>query len=361
MRSRPLPLLVLLVANLAAAQYKMALAGYHYQFPHDHFNHPEFQTEWWYYTGNLRDPDGHRFGFELTFFRTGLTRNQPQNSTWAARDLYFAHLALSDLDGQHFYHAERSNRAGPGIAGADEKTETIWNGNWQVHLEGDRQDLQAVSDQLNLRLTMESKKPPVIHGENGVSQKAEEQGRASHYISLTRLLTAGVIEIQNKAYQVTGTSWMDHEFFTHQLERDQVGWDWLSLQFDDDTELMLFRIRRKDGSIDSFSAGTYVDPRGLSHHLRAGDFTLRPSPEIWTSPNSSAVYPIRWQVSVPALGIAGEVRTALSKQEMNARSNLANSYWEGAIDLTGTRAGQRLSGRGYLEMTGYDRPVQLGQ
>jgi predicted secreted hydrolase len=361
MRSRSLPLLVLLVANLAAAQYKMALPGYHYQFPRDHFNHPEFQTEWWYYTGNLRAPDGHRFGFELTFFRTGLTRNQPQDSTWAARDLYFAHLALSDLDGQHFYHAERSNRAGPGIAGADEKTETIWNGNWQVHLEGDRQDLQVLSDQFNLRLTMESKKPPVIHGENGVSQKAEEQGRASHYISLTRLLTAGVIEIENKAYQVTGTSWMDHEFFTHQLEPDQVGWDWLSLQFDDDTELMLFRIRRKDGSIDSFSAGTYIDPRGLTHHLRAADFTLKPSPDTWTSPNSSAVYPIRWQVSVPALGIAGEVRTALPKQEMTARSSLANSYWDGAIDLTGTRAGQRLSARGYLEMTGYDRPVQLGQ
>jgi predicted secreted hydrolase len=361
MRSRSLPLLVLLVASLAAAQYRMALPGYHYQFPRDHFNHPEFQTEWWYYTGNLRAPDGHRFGFELTFFRTGLTRNQPQDSTWAARDLYFAHLALSDLDGQHFYHAERSNRAGPGIAGADEKTETIWNGNWQVHLEGDRQNLQAVSDQFNLRLNMESKKPPVIHGENGVSQKAEGHGLASHYISLTRLLTAGVVEIENKAYQVTGTSWMDHEFFTHQLEPDQVGWDWLSLQFDDDTELMLFRIRRKDGSIDSFSAGTYIDPRGLSHHLRAGDFTLRPSPDTWTSPDSGAVYPIRWQVSVPALGIAGEVRTSLSKQEMTARSKLANSYWEGAIDLTGTRAGQRLSGRGYLEMTGYDRPVQLGQ
>lgn len=360
MRSRSLLLLALLVANLAAAQYKMALPGYHYQFPRDHFNHPEFQTEWWYYTGNLRAPDGHRFGFELTFFRTGLTRNQPQDSTWAARDLYFAHLALSDLDGQHFYHVERSNRAGPGIAGADEKTETIWNGNWQVHLEGDRQDLQAVSDQFNLRLTMESKKPPVIHGENGVSQKAEEQGRASHYISLTRLLTAGVIEIENKAYQVTGTSWMDHEFFTHQLERDQVGWDWLSLQFDDDTELMLFRIRRKDGSIDPFSSGTYVDQRGLTRHLGAADFALRPLGDTWTSPSSGAVYPIRWQVSVPSLGIAVEVRTALPAQEMTARSKVAPSYWEGAIDLTGKRSGQLLKGRGYLEMTGYDRPVKWG-
>lgn len=352
---------VLLVANLAIAQYRTALPGYHYQFPRDHFNHPEFQTEWWYYTGNLQAADGHRFGFELTFFRAGLSRNLPQDSPWTARDLYFAHLALSDLDGQHFYHVERSNRAGPGIAGADEKTATIWNGNWQVHLDGDRQDLQAVSDQFSLRLNMESKKPPVIQGDNGISQKAQGAGRASHYISLTRLLTAGVIEINSKQYQVTGTSWMDHEFFTHQLERDQVGWDWLSVQFDDDTELMLFRIRRKDGSADPFSAGTYIDQRGSSHHLRAGDFGLKPSTDTWTSPNSGAVYPIRWQVSVPSLGIAEEVRTALPMQEITSRSKLAPSYWEGAIDVTGTGAGQRLTGRGYLEMTGYDRPVEWGQ
>jgi predicted secreted hydrolase len=350
-----------LVANLASAQYKTALPGYHYQFPRDHFNHPDFQTEWWYYTGNLQATDGHRFGFELTFFRAGLSRNQPEDSPWTARDLYLAHLALSDLDGQHFYHLERSNRAGPGIAGADEKTATIWNGNWQVHLGGDRHDLQAVSDHFNLRLTMESKKPPVIHGENGVSQKSEGTGRASHYISLTRLLTTGTIEIEGKQYQVTGISWMDHEFFTHQLERDQVGWDWLSLQFDDNTELMLYRIRRKDGSVDSFSTGTYVDQQGLTRHLTAPDFVLRPLADTWKSPTSDTVYPVRWQVSLPSLGIAGEVRTVLPSQEMTARSKAVPTYWEGAVDLTGTRAGQRLTGRGYLEMTGYDRPMEWGQ
>ena len=352
--------LILLLAALALAQYKMALPGYHYQFPRDHFNHPAFQTEWWYYTGNLQATDGHRFGFELTFFREGLSRNLPQDSAWTARDLYFAHLALSDLDGQRFYRAERSSRAGPGIAGADETTKTIWNGNWQVQLEGDRQVLQAVSDQFNLRLALNSRKPPVIHGENGVSQKAEGAGRASHYISLTRILTSGIIELDTKQFQVMGTSWMDHEFFTRQSGQDQAGWDWLSVQFDDNTELMLYRFRRNDRSVDPFSTGTYIDQRGLARHLGSGDFTLQPLPDYWKSTDSGAVYPVRWQVSAPSLGISGEVRTALPKQEMTARSKLAPTYWEGAIDLTGARAGQPLTGRGYLEMTGYDRPMEWG-
>lgn len=358
MRSRWALGLIFWLAVLATAQYKTALPGYRYQFPRDHFNHPEFQTEWWYYTGNLQAADGHRFGFELTFFREGLSRNLPQDSAWSARDLYFAHLALSDLDGQHFYHVERSNRAGPGLAGADEKTKTIWNGNWQVQLVGDRQDLQAVADQFNLRLTLDSKKPPVIHGENGVSQKAEAAGRASHYISLTRLLTSGTFELDTKQFRVNGTAWMDHEFFTHELAQDQAGWDWLSLQFDDNTELMLYRIRRKDRSVDSFSTGTYIDARGEIQHLSSGDFTFQPLPDAWRSPKSGAVYSIRWQVSVPSIGIAGEIRTALPSQEMT--SKLTPNYWEGAIEFTGTRAGQRLNGRGYLEMTGYDRPVEWG-
>ena len=311
-------------------------------FLRDHFNHRDFQTEWWYYTGNLQATDGHRFGFELTFFREGLGRNLPQDSVWNARDLYFAHLALSDLDGERFYHAERSNRGGPGLAGADENTKTIWNGNWQVQLEGNRQVLQPVSDQFDLRLTLDSKKPPVIHGENGVSQKAEGSGRASHYICLTRLLTAGTIKLDTKEFQVTGTSWMDHEFFTRQLEEGQVGWDWLSLQFDDNTELMLYRIRRKDRSVDSFSTGTYIGQRGLSQHLSSRYFIFQPLPDAWKRPNSGAAYPIRWQVSVPSLGIPGEVRTALPSQEMT--SKLTPNYWESAIKFTGTQGGQRFTG-----------------
>jgi predicted secreted hydrolase len=238
---------VLLLFQSLFPQYRTALPGYHFEFPRDHFNHPDFQTEWWYYTGNLKSADGRRFGFELTFFRQAASRDPAKTGVWDVKDLYVAHLAVSDLDGGKFYHTERANRAGPGIAGIDETRGRIWNGNWQVEWKADDQKLQGIDERFELQLTLHSEKPPVINGENGVSQKAEGAGRASYYISLTRLTTNGSLELNNKRFEVSGTSWMDHEFFTHQLDSTQIGWDWLSLQFADNTELMLFHIRRKDG------------------------------------------------------------------------------------------------------------------
>ncbi len=214
----------------AMAQYRVALPGYRYKFPQDYFNHPDFQTEWWYYTGNVKSADGHRFGFELTFFRQGVNRDAKTISIWEVRDLYFAHLALSDLNGGKFLHAERTNRAGPGIAGVSEGDRRIWNSNWQIAWRDNEQILQAIDERFALHLTLRSAKAPVAHGQNGVSQKAEGPGHASHYISLTRLNTQGEIELGSRKFQVIGTAWMDHEFFTHQLEADQVGWDWMSIQ-----------------------------------------------------------------------------------------------------------------------------------
>jgi predicted secreted hydrolase len=341
------------------AQYRVALPGYRYEFPRDHFNHPDFQTEWWYYTGNLKSADGHRFGFELTFFRQAVSRDAAKTAAWDVNDLYLAHLALSDLDGGKFYHTERTNRAGPGIAGASEAPGRIWNGNWQIRWEGGDQKLQGIGERFQLQLTLHSEKPAVIHGENGVSQKAEGTGRASHYVSLTSLATSGSIELAGKRFEVSGTSWMDHEFFTHQLESDQIGWDWLSLQLADRTELMLFYIRRKDGSIDPHSSGTYVDVQGKTVHLRASDFTLQRASEKWTSPVTRAAYPVHWRVAIPKLGIALEAKTPLESQELAGKTRFAPSYWEGAIVLTGTRNAEPLGGVGYLEMTGYDRPVRL--
>ena len=210
-----------------------------------------------------------------------------------------------------------------------------------------------------MRLSLRSEKPPVIHGENGVSQKAEGPGRASYYISLTRLATTGSLALNGRKFEVSGTSWMDHEFFTHQLDSNQTGWDWLSLQFSDNTELMLFHIRRKDGSIDPFSAGTYVDAQGKTTHLLASDFTLQPLDEKWTSPATNATYPIQRRIAVPRLGIEVEARTPLASQELSGGARFLPNYWEGSITLTGARSAKPLSGVGYLEMTGYDRPVQL--
>ena len=349
----------LLFLQPLAAQYRTALPGYRYEFPRDHFSHPDFQTEWWYYTGNLKSAEGHKFGFELTFFRQAVSRDPAKTANWDVKDLYLAHVALSDLSGGKFYHAERTNRSGPGMAGASGTRGRIWNGNWQILWDGSEQRLQAIQEQFQLDLTLHSEKPPVIHGERGISQKAEGEGHASHYISLTRIATAGSIELDGKKFEVSGTSWMDHEFFTHQLAPEQTGWDWLSLQLADNTELMLFHMRRKDGSIDPYSAGTYVDAQGKTIHLQAIDFELQALDEKWKSPVTGASYPVHWKISVPKLGLELEAKTPLESQELTGKSKLAPNYWEGAIVLSGRRSAQVISGMGYLEMTGYDRAVQL--
>jgi predicted secreted hydrolase len=344
----------------AAAQYGAALPGYRYEFPRDYFDHPDYQTEWWYYTGNVKSADGHRFGFELTFFRQGVNRDPAKTRPWDVRDLYLAHLALSDLDGQAFYHTERTSRAGPGLAGISATDGWIWNGNWQIQWQASQQKLQAFDPRFSLQFTLQSDKPPVINGEHGVSQKAEGPGRASHYISLTRLVTTGRIELDHKAFDVTGLAWMDHEFFTHQLSRNQVGWDWFGIQLDDKTELMLFRIRRKDGSADPYSAGTFVDATGTTTHLRSGDFTLEPLGDNWSSAITHAVYPVRWHISIPKLGIELDARTPLPSQELTGSTKLAPSYWEGAVSFIGMKQNAPIAGAGYLEMTGYDKPFEMG-
>ncbi len=362
MRSRFLAALLLLLAvNPLGAQYREALPGYRYEFPRDNFNHPEFQTEWWYYTGNLRDAGGREFGFELTFFREALSRSEREASDWSAPDAYLAHLALSDITGGRFYHRERLNRAGPGVAGVNAEIGRIWNGNWQIEWHGNTQNLQAIGDAFTLHLKLESKKPPVIHGIDGVSQKSAGAGHASHYISLTRLATDGEIELNGKKFDVNGVAWMDHEFFTQQLSAEQTGWDWFSVQLDDNTELMLYRLRLKDGSIDSFSSGTYIDAAGKTTHLTQKDFSLQPEGETWKSESNSAVYPVRWRISVPSLKLSLEATTPLKQQELAGKTALSPSYWEGAIRLAGTRDGAPAAGLGYLEMTGYDRPVQMGK
>lgn len=347
-------------ATGADEPYRLALPNYRFEFPRDHFNHPEFRTEWWYYTGNLRTAEGRRFGFELTFFRQGIDRQPAAESVWDVRDVWMAHLALSDIEGGQFLHTERLNRSGPGVAGADLRQGRVWNGNWYAQwitfdpagAGGSTQKLEAVADRFSFELSLKAEKPPAIHGRNGVSQKAEGAGKASHYISLTRLTTTGGLILDGRRFSVEGSSWMDHEFFSHQLEANQSGWDWFSLQLEDRSELMLFRLRRTGGSVDPYSAGTYVDSQGHTRHLAAGDFTLTPG-KTWTSEATGGRYPIEWTIEVPSIGFNGAVRTPMVQQEITGNVRSGTTYWEGAIDVDATRLGHRVSGTGYLEMTGY--------
>jgi predicted secreted hydrolase len=347
---------LLVSVSVFGAPFRLALPGYRYEFPRDHFNHPEFQTEWWYYTGNLRTVEGKRFGFEMTFFRHGVDRKDRPKNVWDVSDVWFAHLALSDIDGGRFFYTERMNRAGPGLAGADEGQARVWNGNWQARWDGPGQKLQAVADRFRIELSVQPLKAPVVHGTNGVSQKAEGAGRASHYLSMTRLAAGGTIEIEGKAFVVEGLAWMDHEFFTHQLEANQSGWDWFSLQFEDGSELMLFQLRRKDGSADPYSAGTYVDAQGHSRRMAASEFSLVPG-KTWTSAATGARYPLAWTIRAPSLGIDAMVSTRLQQQELTGKMM---AYWEGAVEVVAKKNGRDVRGAGYLEMTGYAGPVRMG-
>ena len=358
---RPLPaLLLLLLAPLNG--FERAAPGYVFDFPRDHFAHPEFQIEWWYYTGNLRASDGRRFGYELTFFRSGVEAERPAESPWDIRNFYLAHFTLSDIDGGRFHQRERVQRSGPGLAGASLEERRIWNGNWQVEwLEPDNpvggQRLRAVAPEFRVELELTPVKPPVLQGDNGWSRKAAGEGKASYYISFTRLRSKGFVQVGGERFEVEGTSWMDHEISTDSMGEGQVGWDWMSIYWDDGTELMLYRMRRDDGSADEHSAGTFIDRDGAKLHLRRQDYTMTPT-AWWTSPATGARYPIAWSAEVPRLGLTFTATTPLEAQEVVSRAG--PSYWEGAVDFRGTARGRAVEGQGYIEMTGYDKPLRLG-
>ena len=350
---------VAMVLTMALAQsdatppqtWKKALPPYSFDFTRDHASHPDYRIEWWYYTGNLVASDGHRFGYQLTFFRVGVDFAPVNPSRWAVRDLYTAHFAVSDLDRDQFRHAEKLSRAGIGWAGAETKSYRVWNEDWEA-----RQDdsghhrLKAIEAGMAVDLDLAPGKRPIPQGENGVSQKGEAAGNASHYYSLTRMPTRGVIEIEGKRYEVSGTSWMDHEFGTSFLEPGQIGWDWMSIQLDDGTDLMLYQFRRTDGARDRHSNGTLVDINGESRRLSAEQFTLTPV-DYWTSPTSGARYPIAWRIEIPDKAISMTARAAIRNQELETNESTRVTYWEGATVLEGTDG--RPLGRGYLEMTGY--------
>lgn len=365
MKIRLFTSLLALLLPAWGVQWQLALPGYRYQFPRDHFSHPEYQTEWWYYTGNLRAADGHRFGFELTFFRQALDLPQSiadsSDGTWRPDQIYLAHLALSDIDGGEFYHTERLNRAGPGLAGVDSGQQRYWNGNWQVRwisTATGKQELHAVCRRFTLQLDLAPEKPVVLHGRNGVSQKGPEIGRASHYISFTRLRAGGELQWKGASFSLDGLAWMDHEFFTGQLDSKQAGWDWFAIQLQNNEEVMLYRLRKKSGQADTYSSGTYIDPHGQAHFLDGSQFSLT-SGGAWRSPNSGTRYPLTWEIKIPALDVELLERTPLNNQELFSKDSAFPSYWEGAVTYKGRIHGQPVRGVGYLEMTGYDKALQL--
>ena len=317
-------------------------------FPADHGAHPEYATEWWYFTGNLWGSDAARFGYQFTLFRVGLAPGTPaEDSPWRSHQLYMGHLAVTDIDAQQHHSSERFSRAAAGLAGADTSPLRVWLGSWALVAE-DKTGLfplrlRAEADDIAIDFTLQpGNKERVLQGEQGWSRKGAAQGNASYYYSYTRLPTQGRIRIGTQWHEVEGSSWFDREWSSSALAEDQAGWDWFALQLEDGRDLMFYRMRDRQGHAQIFSQGVLVEADGQITRLDLNNTRVQPS-GFWTTPDGVR-YPVRWQVSIPAKEIELTVEAAVSDQEMNHSVR----YWEGAVDVRGSQ-----SGLGYLELSGY--------
>ena len=339
----------------AADDWKQAMGPRTWSFPRDHGAHPEFRTEWWYFTGNLRDGAGNRYGYQLTFFRQGvrLKPSDPKNP-WSLRDLYPAHFAVTDVRNEKFHFAERITRSGPGLSGAATNGMNVWNLGWSAKMKGDRILIRAHHGEMELVLELKPRKPLILQGEKGLSRKGPGEGQASYYYSFTDLATRGTIRTPDTQVPVAveGTSWFDQEFGSNVLSKDQVGWDWFSIHLSDGRDLMLFFLRKKDGTVEKESSGTLVEPEGKSRHLKRGEINLEVL-GTWKSPKSSGTYPNRWRVRIPAAGLDLQLAPLVAAQELNTSGSTGVTYWEGAVDGKGSSSGKPVSCEGYVEMTGY--------
>jgi len=335
-----------------AAGFARATGPLPLTFPADHGPHPDYQTEWWYITGNLTTSNGRHFGYQLTFFRRALVPpalRVARPSAWATDQAYMAHFALTDVAGKRHQAIERLSRGAAGLAGAQAVPFRVWLEDWSVaEIGANVYRLNATQGDLALDLQLTDLKGPVLQGERGYSQKGPDPGNASYYTSLTRLPSAGTVRVGGATYAVSGLSWMDHEFSTSALSPDQVGWDWFALQLEDGSELMLFQLRRADGSVDPFASGTFVAPNGETRRLTRGDFEMRVN-GTWRSPRSRANYPAAWTIKLPSLELTLDIQPYLADQELD----VSYRYWEGAVKISGERAGRAVTGDGYIELTGY--------
>lgn len=332
--------------------FARALKPREFSFPLDHGAHNQYRTEWWYFTGNLSNAQGRRFGYELTFFRFALNPDMPASkSAWRSNQIYMAHLTLTDVENKRFYTDERFSRAGNGLAGASGKRYQVWLYDWSAAAR-DGADfplrLSAKSDEFAIDFMLRTTKGPVFQGENGLSRKGDEPGNASYYYSYTRLATEGSVNIGGTLFSVSGNSWMDREWSTSSLSNEQAGWDWFALQLSDGSELMFYQLRRKDGSVDRNSSGSVVLADNVKVPLKAQDATVRVL-ATWTSPHSKIRYPSSWRLSVPGQRLELDVAPLMNDQELN----VSVRYWEGAVSVKGTKDGRPVSGQGYVELTGY--------
>jgi predicted secreted hydrolase len=342
----------LAASGLSAADWLQVTEPPELILPSDHGAHPGFRTEWWYATGLVTADDGHRYGFQITFFRQGLARGPDEagSSALRARQIVAAHIAVADISKQRFHHAERLRRADGSLAGFSTADLEVWLDDWRL-VRGEDGTLSArvrdAATGIGLELELWPQRELVLHGDRGYSRKGTQEGNASVYVSWTRLTVKGELEVGGSRLAVSGAAWFDHEWGTSQLGEGVVGWDWFSLRLDDGSDLMVYRLRRGDGTVDPFSSGSLVTTGGEVVKLGAEDFMIEPT-GFWSSQDSGATYPSGWRLRVPRYEIDLELRPLLSNAEIDGSRTTGVVYWEGPVVATGSTTGE-----GYVELTGY--------
>ena len=337
------------------SDFARAINPWDWQFPRDHGAHPAFQTEWWYYTGNVATNAGRRFGYQFTIFRRALSPNAPTTeSEFRANDIYMAHFTLSDIAEDDFYHDVRYARGGADLAGATaDPGYRVWLEDWQVQAADDiaaQTAITAASADFAIDLQLRQVKPPAFQGDRGLSPKSDEIGNASYYYSLSRLQTSGSLSIGAEVFAVDGVTWMDHEFSTSALGENARGWDWFGLIFDDGSELMVGQIRLTNGGIDPAFGGLLIEADGSTRKLSAQQIDIAVT-DIWRSPHSEAEYPAGWDITIDGPEpFAVTVTPLMADQELHSADII---YWEGAVSISGDKTGY-----GYAELTGYATSMQ---
>ncbi len=335
------------------------------EFPRDHATHPDYRIEWWYYTGNLKSQTGENFGFQLTFFRIRTTTAEAQwpqpRSAWRTDQVFAAHAAVSDFSAGRFLTAERMFRAALGLAGMSANGDgfEVFTGDWRAEITPAVHRLAASAPDFSFDLELAPEKPPVAHGNSGYTRKGKSADEASCYYSITRLKASGKLSVGGKQRDVCGTAWMDHEFSSAPLGSEFAGWDWFGLRLSDGSDLMLYLIRQKDGSISPVSSGTLVDGKADTLSLSFKDFRVT-TLDTWKSPHTGAVYPSRRLIEVFPAGLRLEIEPGMRDQEVQSPQSTRVTYWEGGVSVKGSAAkGGAVSGQGYMELTGYAGDVNF--
>ena len=327
--------------------------------PRDLYAHRSAQTEWWYYTGHIETDSGRKFGFEWVFFkrRTDLDRFGYVPLRLLGNPIYFAHFALTDQDSKEFRYAHRKSSNGwfdlPAAASEDHYYLRL--GDWCARESHGAHVLRATANgNIDFEASLVGAKPPVLNGSSGDGVSFKDEGEASRYFSLTRMSIEGDLTTDGNTEHFEGSGWMDREFGTWMATEKQKGWDWFSIQLDDATELMCYQLRDGAGKVSEYSTGTFVDKAGTCDHLPSVDFEISPT-GYWKSPHSGATYPSGWKITVPKLDLELIVTPVMSDQELDTRGTTMIVYWEGACEVSGSRAGVKCGGRAYVELVGYDR------